>query len=159
MHLEKIKRAPIGKKTQERKGLGFVQEKSVVLAGEQIDRENEDKIHLRPRERADNSDRSRPESVNQHQKNDADYDAGMGDKETDEAQIGKSKLQIRRDDRLKRSTDSPKICDFEPSTIPRPKRNDDDEHRPITELQRQHPRPGRGAKLASDDQIRRVIDY
>ena len=83
MHLQKIQWAPIGEKTQERKRFRFVKKKSVVLACEQIDRENNNEIQFRPGKCADDCDRPRPESVDQHQKDDADNDAGMSDKKTD----------------------------------------------------------------------------
>src|SRR3982075_4336161 len=111
-----------------------MQEKTVVFARKQIERERDDEIEFCPRERAQNPDGARPKPIDQHQKDDADDDAGMRDKEADKAQIGKSKGQIRSDEGLKRSTDSPKVCDLQPPPIARPKRDDDDKHRPIAQL-------------------------
>ena len=108
-----------------------MKKKTVILAGKQIHAERNDEIDFRPGKRAQNADCARTKSVDQHQENDADDDSGMGDKETDEAQIRKSKPQIWRKDRLQRSTDSPKVSHFEPAPIAGPKSNDDHDHRPV----------------------------
>src|SRR5438105_1096678 len=103
MHLQKIKRTPVGQITQKRKGLRLVQEKSVIHARQQIDREGDNEIDFCPKERANNSDWSRPKPVDQHEEDDSDDDAGMGDEEADETQIRKTESQIRRDDGLERA--------------------------------------------------------
>ncbi len=82
----------------------------------------------------------------------------MSDEETDEANIGKTVTQIRSKDRLQRSSDSPKVGDFKPAAIASPKSDDDDPHRPIAQLQRQHPVPSRDSKVSSDDEVRDVIN-
>ena len=49
---------------------------------------------FRPAKRPQNTRWPRPESVDQHQENDADNDAGMGDEKTDETQIRKTKCRL-----------------------------------------------------------------
>jgi len=155
--LEQVNGPRVGEKTQERCGFRFVKQKPVILAGEEINREGDDEIKFSPQKRADNCDGARPKTVNEHEKNDSDNDSAVRDEETDEAQIRKTESQIRRNDGLKRSADSPKVGDFEPAPVSRPKRADDDDHRPIAQLKRQHFIPVIHAELAGDDDISCVI--
>src|SRR5438477_8184364 len=82
----------------------------------------------------------------------------MGDEKTDETQIRKPKRQVWRNNGLQSSPDSPEISNFEPATIPVPKRDDDHDHRPIAELQRQRFGPGGDAEVSRDNQIANIID-
>ncbi len=70
-------------------------------------------------------------------KDDADDDARVRNEKAEETKIGKSELQIRREDGLQRSTDSPEIGDFEPALASGPHRHDHYDHSPIAQLQRQ----------------------
>src|SRR5438045_707429 len=115
VHLEKIERTRVGQKIQERCRLRSVQEIAVIRARDQIDRDRDHKVKLRPGERAPDGIEMRAESARHHQKNNADHDAGMPDEETHEANIGKRIVQVWRDDRLHRAADSPKISDLEPA--------------------------------------------
>src|SRR5207302_866394 len=83
---EEIKRPRIRQKIQERSCLRFVEQKSVILAGQQIDRECDNEINFRPSKCAQNAGCARAESVDQHQEDDSDNDPRMRGEEIDEKQ-------------------------------------------------------------------------
>src|SRR5204862_5597069 len=90
---EEIERPRIRQKIQERSCLRFVEQKPVVLAGQQIGRECDDEIHFRPGKCAQNAGRARAESVDQNQEEDSDNDTRMRNEETDETKDGEVNKQ------------------------------------------------------------------
>ena len=75
VHLQEVKRARIGKKTQNRKCFRFVQQKSVIKTCQFVSNERDHKIKLRPETHAHDRHGIWPVSAGQHQEDDADDDA------------------------------------------------------------------------------------
>src|SRR5215470_10958297 len=74
----------------------------------------------------------------------------MRGKETYKPPIWKTVPQIRSEDGLKRTANSPKVCDLEPALTSRPHRHDHHDHPPVTHLHGQH-LPPIDDPLASDE--------
>src|SRR5579864_3625212 len=157
MKSQQINWARIGQKAEERGGFGFVQKKTVVFARNAINRERDHKINFGPCKRPKDPNRPRPKSVNEHHKDNPDDDSAMRHKEADEAQIRETELQIRSNDRLKRPTDPPKIRHLQPATVTRQKRDDNHNHRPVAELQRQQPVPMIVAEVPRYEEVYDII--
>ncbi len=158
MHLHEIERPPVGEKTQNGKGLRFMQQKSVVITGQLVRDERHDKIKFRPREHAQDRHRTRPVPAGQHQENHADDDARMRNEKTEKTKIRKAEAEIWCEHGLERPADSPKISDLKPAVAAAPHRHDHDDHSPIAKLERQHLRPAHdAAAIAHKNQIGRII--
>src|SRR5215813_1192217 len=112
MHLQKIKRARIGEKTQDGKRLRFVQQESVIKTRQLVSNQGNHKIELRPQKRPHDRHRIWPAPASQHQKDHADDDTAMRREKADESPIWKTKAQVWRQYRLQRSADSPETCDL-----------------------------------------------
>src|SRR5215475_1263045 len=65
----------------------------------------------------------------------------MRGKETDEPPVWKTVTQVRREHGLKRTANSPKVRDLEPTLTSRPHRHNHNDHPPVAHLHRQHLAP------------------
>src|SRR5215208_559406 len=98
MHLQDIQRPRIGEKTQNRKCLRFVQEKSIVKISEFINGLRDHEIELRPQPYAHKRDWVWPVAARQHQENYADDNATVRGEKTNEPPVRETKRQVRRKD-------------------------------------------------------------
>src|SRR5438876_11828465 len=96
VHFEEIERAIIRKNIKEGFRFRFVKEKTVIEAGEMIGCERDDEVKFGPEKDANNSESVWSKMMRQHQKNDADDDAAVGNEETEESEVGESVKQIWR---------------------------------------------------------------
>ena len=135
-----------------------MQEKAVVHAGQEIDRERDHKVDLGPKKRAHDRTGIGPEFVHEHQEHDANDDGGVRDEETDKAQIREPVTQVRGDDGLERPADAPEVGHFKPAPPAGPHGHDDDEHGPVAELQGQGLRPCDRAEAPDEHNIREIIE-
>src|SRR2546423_11585260 len=136
----------------------MVEKKSVFFPCQQINRESNDEIKFGPGKGAQNADRAGTESVNQHQENDSDNDSGMRDEKADEAKIGKSVAQVRRQECLQSSANSPEIGHLQPAAISSPKCTDDNNHRPIAQLKWKQFVPVIDPEPARNDHVGDIIN-
>src|SRR4029077_7588895 len=157
VHLQKVKRLRIGKKTQNRKCFRFMQQKSVIKTRQFVSNERDHKIKLRPEKYAHDRHGIWPVSASQHQEDDADDDTAMRGEKANEPPIWKPKAQVWREHSLQRAANSPEICNLEPALISSPHRHEYNHHAPIAQLHRQHLLPGRGVAAADKNQIDDVV--
>ena len=158
VHFEEVERAIIRKNIKEGFRFRFVKEKTVIEAGEMIGCERDDEVKFGPEKDANNGESVWSKMMGQHQKNDADDDAAVGNEKAEEANVGKPEAEIRCQNCLQGSTDSPEISDLEPTLASAQHRNDHDYHSPIAQLQRQHLLPADNPAVKTHkNQIRRVI--
>jgi hypothetical protein len=83
----------------------------------------------------------------------------VGNEETEESEIGKTKGQIRSQHGLYGAADSPKIGDLEPARPACPHCDDDYSHRPIAKLEWEKLLPADGAELPYQTQVDEVIHH
>src|SRR6267378_4004857 len=159
VHLQKVKRVRIGKKTQNRKCFRFMQQKSVIKTCQFVGNERNHKIKLRPEKHAHDRHGIWPVSARQHQEDDADDDPAMRGEKADESPIWKAKTQVWREHSLQRAANSPEICNLEPALISGAHCYNDNHHAPIAQLHRQHLLPARGAAAADKNQIDDVVQH
>ena len=77
-----------------------------------IDQERRDEIDLRPGERAPDRAQGWPKTARDQEIDDPGDDPAMADEEADETDVGKTEMQVRRQDRLKGPADPPEVRDF-----------------------------------------------
>src|SRR6266566_2653212 len=81
----------------------------------------------------------------------------MRGKETDEPPVWKTITQVRRENGLKRTANSPKVRDLEPALTSRPHRHNHHDHAPIAHLHRQHLPPIDDAVAADENEKNDVV--
>src|SRR4029077_379593 len=95
LHFQQVKRARVGQKTQDGERFRFMEEKSIIKTGPCVGEHGNDKIKLRPCKHTQDRHRIWPVSAHQHQKNNADDNTRVGNKETEEANVRKPEVEIR----------------------------------------------------------------
>src|SRR5207302_4459574 len=138
MKLQEVKRRRIGEEAENTESLGFVQKKAVVIASDPIGNHGDDKIQFRPQEHFHDGEWVGPIFPSKHEENDSNDDSTVRDEKTEKTEIRKAVSQVRCEDSLDGTADSPKIGHFKPGAITGPHGDDNHEHGPVAELHGQH---------------------
>jgi len=138
MKLQEVKRPGIGEEAKNTEGLGFVQKKAVIIAGDRVSNHRDDEIQLRPQEHLDDGKWVGPIFPGEHEKNDSNDDSAVRDEKTEKAKIGKAVSEVRCQHSLDGTANSPEIGHLKPGPITGPHGDNDHEHGPVAELHWQH---------------------